>query len=46
MQQHLDVVPYNGQKNIIDCKWVFQIEYKVDGTLEKRKAQLVAKGFQ
>ena len=29
----------------IGCKWIFRNKYKVDGTLEKHKAQLVAKGY-
>ena len=40
------LVPYEGQKNIIDSKWIFMTKYKANGTLERRKARLVAKGFQ
>lgn len=29
----------------IGCKWVFAIKYKVDGSLERYKAMLVAKGY-
>lgn len=32
-------------KKPIGCKWVDKIKYKVDGTLDKYKAHLVAKGF-
>lgn len=29
----------------IDCKWIFRIKRKPDGTIDKYKAWLVAKGF-
>ena len=32
-------------KKAIGCKWVFTIKTKADGTLERLKAQLVAKGY-
>ena len=32
-------------KTIVGCKWVFTVKYKFDGSLERCKAQLVAKGF-
>ena len=28
----------------IDCRWVFKVEYKADGSIERHKAHLVAKG--
>lgn len=40
------LVPYQGQENIIDSKWVFKTKYKADRKIERRKARLVAKGFQ
>lgn len=27
------------------CKWIFSIKYNVDGSINRYKAQLVAKGF-
>lgn len=27
------------------CKWVFTLKYKVDWSIERYKAKLVAKGF-
>ena len=32
-------------KNIVDCKWIFTLKYKADGSLERHKARLVAKGY-
>ena len=32
--------------NLVQCKWIFRIKYKSDGTLDRHKASLVAKGFQ
>ena len=29
----------------VGCKWVFALKYKTNGTLDRRKAKLVAKGF-
>ena len=35
-----------GNNNIIDCKWIFKIKKKSDGSIERYKARLVAKGFK
>jgi len=32
-------------KKVIRCKWVFKTKYKADGTLDKHKAQIIAKGY-
>lgn len=32
--------------NIIDCKWVFKVKKKSDGTIDRYKARLVLKGFR
>ena len=39
------VSPKQG-RNVIDCKWVYKIKRKPDGTIDRYKARLVAKGFK
>lgn len=31
--------------NIVGCRWVFTIKYHPDGTIDKYKARIVAKGY-
>lgn len=40
-----DLVPPSQGMNIVRCKWVFKTKLKSDGSLERLKAPLVAKGF-
>jgi hypothetical protein len=40
------LVPPQKGRNIIQCKWVYKIKRKQDGSLDKYKACLVAKGFR
>jgi histone deacetylase 1/2 len=40
------LVPPSQGKNIIDCKWVFKIKRNSDGSVERYKKRLVAKGFK
>jgi hypothetical protein len=40
------LVPPKKGRNIIDCKWVYKIKSKQDGSLNRYKARLVAKGFK
>jgi hypothetical protein len=37
------LVPPKWGQNIVDCKWVFKVKRKADGTLDKYKARLVSK---
>ncbi|XP_019178312.1 PREDICTED: uncharacterized protein LOC109173527 [Ipomoea nil] len=39
------LVPSQACMNSIGCKWVFHTKRKADGSIERHKAQLVAKGF-
>jgi hypothetical protein len=40
------LVPPRVGTNIIDCKWVYKIKRKSDGSIDRYKARLVAKGFK
>jgi hypothetical protein len=39
------VVPRPEGKRIVSCKWVWRIKTKPDGSVERYKARLVARGF-
>jgi histone deacetylase 1/2 len=39
-------VPSSKNKNLIECKWVYCIKRRIDGTIDRYKARLVAKGFK
>ncbi|KAL6347733.1 hypothetical protein AAG906_026262 [Vitis piasezkii] len=40
-----EIVERPKGKNIVDCKWIFTLKYKVDGSFERHKARLVAKWY-
>lgn len=39
------LVPYNPKYNLVGCQWVYMIKRRADGTIERRKSRLVAKGY-
>lgn len=39
------IVPLPAGRKPISCKWLFKTKYKADGSLDKKKARLVVKGF-
>ncbi|KAF3771656.1 Retrovirus-related Pol polyprotein from transposon TNT 1-94 [Nymphaea thermarum] len=54
MTEEIDALAKNGTWEVVDIpkgthlvgsKWVFNVNYKPDGTVERYKARLVAKGF-
>ncbi|RVX06304.1 putative mitochondrial protein [Vitis vinifera] len=40
-----EVVDLPREKKVVGCKWVFTIKSKADGSVERYKARLMAKGF-
>ena len=40
-----DLVPVTPSINVVECKWLFRIKDKSDGSIDRYKARLVAKGL-
>ena len=40
-----DLVEATRKMNIVGCRWVFTIKYNPDGSIDRYKARIVAKGF-
>ena len=40
-----DLVPHSPHKKKIGCRWIFKVKYDVNGSINRYKAQLVAKGY-
>ncbi|WOH00711.1 hypothetical protein DCAR_0520085 [Daucus carota subsp. sativus] len=40
-----EIVEPPPNQHIVDCKWLFRIKYLPDGSVERYKARLVARGF-
>jgi histone deacetylase 1/2 len=40
------LVPPPSRVNVIDSKWVFKVKKHADGSIERYKARLVARGFR
>lgn len=39
------LVPRTNNMHVVGCHWLFKIKYHPDGSVERRKARLIAKGF-
>ena len=39
------LVPRPPDTSTVTCRWVFSVKHKADGTVERYKARLVARGF-
>ena len=39
------IVPRPKDKSVVSSKWLYKIKYTIDGSIEKHKARLVARGF-
>ncbi|XP_071683516.1 uncharacterized protein [Lolium perenne] len=40
------LVPPRSGVNVVDCRWIYKIKQKADGSVDRYKARLVAKGFK
>jgi hypothetical protein len=39
------LVPLFEGKKLVGCRWVFSIKHRIDGSIERYKTRLVAKGY-
>lgn len=43
--QTWELVPLPKGRNLVCCKWVYQIKYVTNGSIDKYKSHLMDKGF-
>jgi hypothetical protein len=39
------LVPFHSSMNVVGSRWVYRIKHRVDGSIERYKERLVARGF-
>ena len=40
-----EMINLPNEKNVVSLKWIFKTKYHADGSVQKHKASLVAKGY-
>ena len=40
------LVPKSPNMNVIDCRWKYKVKQKIDGTIDRYTARVVAKGYK
>ena len=40
-----EIVNLPKEKKLVGCRWIFTLKYNTDGTLDRHKARLVARGY-
>jgi hypothetical protein len=40
-----ELIPRPVEANLVSCKWVYKLKQRADGSVDRFKARLVARGF-